>query len=395
MAQYAMDSEHQGTDAIAEFAPCPRDRVWLRLVLFKRCLHQRTFMLHSWTDSTSRFSSRSRTTSRSRSLFRASPLGSFLGAVLALVAWLPGQTFSASVYGTVLASAGVSTGSFGPATLPPGVPPFGGVAVVRSAPSPFGFALGRAEVGTTNDRLISSLEDTDGCCGVSGFASVQVTLTLQAPAGAGVRLTLRHTHNNPGPLGSTSATVTAAGQNWTSNGMTSPSPGTDSHVIDTIMPAGGLDVQVSHMTGGPFNQATLLVIWDYPGVDEAGGPTPGCLGPAVCWTQGIPELGNTGFGFTCANAHPGAGGVGAIGLGGVTTPWVYDFVDIWLDPNLPIATSYFPSSAAGDIFYPLPLPADGSFLGVVLVGQWVLLEPPGCMPLNVSGSNAVKATLQL
>ena len=98
--------------------------------------------------------------------------------------------------------------------------------------------------------------------------------------------------------------------------------------------------------------------------------------------------------MTCANAHPFRGGVSVIGLGGLTTPFVYDFVDIWVDPNQPLGTLYVPSNAAGEMLYPLAIPSHPSYLGLTLYGQWVLLEPPGCTPLNVSGSNAIRFTVQ-
>lgn len=144
----------------------------------------------------------------------------------------------------------------------------------------------------------------------------------------------------------------------------------------------------------PIENLSLITSWTYPGVAAAGGPTPGCLGPAVAWTRGIPRVGNSSFGFTLSNAHPFLGAVSCVGLGGLSTPFVYDGVNVWLDPNLPISTLYLSSTASGDVFHPLGVPNRPSFQGMVVWTQFLLLEPPGCMPLGLSGSNAIRVTLQ-
>ena len=159
------------------------------------------------------------------------------------------------------------------------------------------------------------------------------------------------------------------------------------------MPAGGLVVQVTLPTTSGAS-ATVDLTWDHPGVALAGAPTPGCLGDAVCWTRGIPEVGDSAFAITCANAHPSLGAVSVIGLGGLTTPFVYDSVDVWVDPGQPLGTLYFPSDPNGDLLHPLPIPAQPSFQGVTLHAQWLLLEPPGCTPEGLSGSNAIRVTIQ-
>lgn len=210
------------------------------------------------------------------------------------------------------------------------------------------------------------------------------TVTLHAPVGAGVRLRVLGTQT---PFrGSSSITVL---------GVTYTDPNI---VLDTVMPAGGLtfSMQTDALASDPFIGVAggLSVWWSYPGVIPAGDPTPGCLGDAIAWTRGTPEVGNATFGITGSNAHPGLGGVVVIGFGGLTTPFVYDFVDVWVDPFQPHATLFHVSNPSGDLFHPLPIPNSPSFRYLGLFAQWLLLEPAGCTPLGLSGSNAIAIRVQ-
>ena len=72
---------------------------------------------------------------------------------------------------------------------------------------------------------------------------------------------------------------------------------------------------------------------------------------------------------------------------------VYGYVDVWLDPAQPIVTLYLASDANGDILHPLPLPSHPSFLGLGLYAQFIVLEPSGCTPLDLSGSNSIHLTV--
>ncbi|MCA8953716.1 MAG: FG-GAP repeat protein [Planctomycetes bacterium] len=141
---------------------------------------------------------------------------------------------------------------------------------------------------------------------------------------------------------------------------------------------------------GNHGEWSVRVVNDFPGVHAYGTPTPGCLGPAVCWSRGAPHLANGSFGLTAENAHPNLGGVAIVGLGGLSTPVVYNLVDVWVDPGLPFATHYWQSNAAGEMFHPLPIPAQPSFLGLPLFGQFLVFEPTGCTASGLSGSNALR-----
>jgi len=303
-------------------------------------------------------------------------LNSFLllVALASSAAATPAQSFSVSAFGSLSASGG----SGSPQTYT------GPIAATTSSVSSgglFGFASASAQFATGNLTMSAS---ASGLIGVAG--SAWVTLTLQAPVGAGARIVVNAQPQSGSSGGTASANV--LGQTY------SPFGGV---TIDAIVPAGGLPVVVSANTFGGtfgFQGVDISVTWSFPGVTIAGAPTPGCLGDSVCWTQGIPRLGNTSFGMTCSNAHPNLGGVSVIGLGGLTAPVIYDGVNVWVDPSLPLGTLYIPSNAAGEMLYPLAIPSDPTFVGLTLHGQWIVLEPPGCTPLDLSGSNAIRITIQ-
>lgn len=219
----------------------------------------------------------------------------------------------------------------------------------------------------------------------TGSASASVQLNLNAPVGAGVRCVIICQRSGLGgwPL------VFALGS------MLLPDS-SGRFEFETTVPVGGVGISIHCGVDGFIMPSTLAVdaTWSYPGVTPGGAATPGCLGPAVDWTQGIPRIGNANFGFSCVNAHPFLGAVSVVGLGDLQTPILYDHVNIWIDPSLPMATAYFPSSAAGAVFHAIPLPNHPSYLGLVLCSQFIVFEPNGCMPLNLSGSNSVRAVIQ-
>lgn len=144
-----------------------------------------------------------------------------------------------------------------------------------------------------------------------------------------------------------------------------------------------------------LSQGTLRLTWFTPGVTEAGAPTPGCHGPATCWTNGSPRLGDSRFQVVCSDAPPSLGGIAALGRGRRTVPFVYDGVNGWLDPNLPIFTNYVAADPAGTLRYPLPIPNHPGYLGFTLVAQYILFEPTGCMQaFGLSGSSAAQVVVQ-
>ena len=309
-----------------------------------------------------------------------------LGSALALLASrLPAQQFQATATGSLIASGQCApvgpplgngtcptpaTNSYSGAITGPSVTVVGG--------SSF-FGQSQVTANMSGSSLTTSVSATSSATGSS-----QVTLLLRAPAYAGVRLQI----SVLAVAGTGVGSVTVDGQSYTWI-----------QDLDVVTPSNGvLPISISCATlyGGFYNShVTATVSWSYPGVVTAGAPTPGCLGPAVAWTRGVPQLGNSGFGVTCANAHPSLGAVSVIGLGGLaTTPFVYDSVNVWIDPNLPLGTLYLGSNAQGEILHPLPLPAAPSFHGMRLWAQWLLLEPSGCTPMGLSGSNAIRMTLE-
>ncbi|MEC7585153.1 MAG: hypothetical protein VYE77_12620 [Planctomycetota bacterium] len=309
----------------------------------------------------------------------------FAGWVLA-TGLLSAQQFQATASGSLTAS-GICTPigpPLGNGTCPtPGTNTYSGpitntpVMVYGGSPS-----TGQSQVTAS---LAGSSLTVSAWSSLNSGTSSSVFLSLSAPAYAGVRLQISVV---AGPV-SGSGSVTVNGQNYTW-----------AQDLDVVTPANGvlpITISCSTSAGGfSFNSsAAATVSWSYPGVVAAGAPTPGCLGPAVAWTRGVPKLGSASFGITCANSHPSLGAVSVIGLGGLSaSPFVYDAVNVWIDPNLPLGTLYLGSNAQGEILHPLPLPAAPSFQGMDLWAQWLLLEPSGCTPLGLSGSNAIRVTLQ-
>jgi len=218
-----------------------------------------------------------------------------------------------------------------------------------------------------------------------GSASAGITLNLTAPPGAGVQVR--------------AIPVFSMGQSWTATtcvGQTCIQWG----AIDTVIPASGV-LPVSVSCSAPSvgflptsNEVSMLVTWSYPGVSVAGAPSPGCLGPAAAWTRGIPRVGNTAFGLTCTNSHPGIGGIIAVGTGVLATPLLFGEMGIWIDPTQPIAWNYVPSTATGEMFLPLPIPMNAALTGLNLYSQSILLEQPGCLPGGLSASNAIGIIVQ-
>lgn len=209
------------------------------------------------------------------------------------------------------------------------------------------------------------------------------TVNLLAPTGAGVRLWITSTM---APHGGSSS-ITVLGNTYTNPNL----------LIDAVVPPGGLSFSLqtdalAQNGWGTGSSGYITVRWLYP-VVPTGTPTPGCLGDAIAWTRGMPWLGSNTFGITCSNAHPSLGGVSVIGLGGLTTPFVYDFVNVWVDPYQPLATLYLPSDPNGNLLHLLPIPIHQSFLGMTLHAQWLLLEPANCAPLGLSASNAIRITI--
>ncbi|MCA8977313.1 MAG: hypothetical protein KDC98_21505 [Planctomycetes bacterium] len=289
---------------------------------------------------------------------------------LVMMADVPAQSFGASATGTLYATGG---GGSTPQTYTGAITPPG---TSISSAGWFGGGWARVTFGVSSLGLDMSATDAGGANGT-------VVLTLDAPAGAGVRVQIA---GYVSLLGSYSVDILG----------TTYSP-TGPLAVDAVVPAGGLPITAHCGANGYpfyFSQTTLSLSWSYPGVSVAGTPTPGCRGDAVAWTNGIPTLGNSGFGVTCSNAHPLRGGVSLIGLGGLSTPFAYDYVDVWVDPTRPLATLYVPSNAAGEMVQAMPIPGHASFVGLQLFAQWILLEPPGCTPLDLSGSNAIAITVQ-
>jgi hypothetical protein len=293
--------------------------------------------------------------------------------VASLVAWLaalglPAQVFSATGSGQLTAMAlGSPQQSYsGPITATPTIVQSSGV---------IGFASARA-------TLLPAQLNVSASGAASAAASATVNVTLQGPVGAGARV--RVTLGAFGPVPGTFS-VSVQGQ---------PQPA--GAEVDYQLPAGGLGISVSaSVPFSGFNSSTvdLTVSWSYPGVATVGAPTPGCLGPSVAWTAGVPRRGNAGFGITGTNAQPQIGAVLGLGLGGLATPFAFGSVQVWLDPSAPIDPIYVPSNAAGALLHPLPIPNQPSLVGLQLFAQWIVFEAPGCMPLDVSGSNAIRVSV--
>jgi hypothetical protein len=291
----------------------------------------------------------------------------------ALAAWLaatglPAQTFSATGSGQLSAMAlGSPQQSYG-----------GPITATTTTVQAFG-TIGISSASATLQPAQLTVSANSAA---SAMASATVLVTLQGPVGAGVRVQVfgGSTGTVPG-----TASVSVQGQ-----------PQLSGATVDYQLPAGGLVISVSAsvpFSGFFSSMVNLTVSWSYPGVTTVGAPTPGCLGPSVAWTQGVPKRGNAGFGITGTNAQPQIGAVLGLGLGGLTTPFPFGSVQVWLDPSAPIDPIYVPSNPAGELLHALPIPNQPTLVGLQLFAQWIVFEPPGCMPLDVSGSNAIRVTV--
>lgn len=301
-------------------------------------------------------------------------LSSLFGGLL-VANFASSQQLAATAVGQLSAISSTAAQSWGPAAIP---------ATQVSAVAQSFVGLARATARLSDSALDVALDAAD-----SGYTSASIALTLNAPVDAGVRVRLQLTQTSPYPS-LTSLNVSALGQ--------ARLPGPFGVIeFDALAPVGGLVVQIdSSLSVLPFvfHSLAYTVTWSCPGVAVVGEPTPGCLGDAVAWTRGIPQLGSASFGITCVNTHPFLGAVSAIGFGGLAAPVPYDGVDVWLDPALPIVTMYVPGGASGNLLHLLALPTHASFLGFTLFSQFLVFEPHGCMPLGLSGSNAVRWTIQ-
>lgn len=68
--------------------------------------------------------------------------------------------------------------------------------------------------------------------------------------------------------------------------------------------------------------------------------------------------------------------------------------DLWIDATLPFVAVPSVGNAAGAFDSPLPIPAQSALIGQLLFAQYLLLEPPACMPLGISSSDAVERQIQ-
>lgn len=291
-----------------------------------------------------------------------------------------------------------------------GVIPATGVSVSGWCGSPGPFPTSGSATTT------ASCSDTQFTLGGQGSANLYfsgsyamgatVTVLLQAPAGANALLQLSHQSTlsvQPGTSvsGSGSITVTIPGQTYTRPTATNSS-GSASWPV--VVPAGGLTISVTYSESvnavtltsllGVSSSTTLNLSWSYPGVTQAGGPSPGCLGPADCWTNGSPRIGTSGFGFHLSHAPANGAAAAVLGLGGLTTPLPFGGLNVWIDPAQPFVLDLVPTDASGTAFDPLPLPNNAALIGFAVWCQFLPLEPPGCTPSGLSASNAVRIVVQ-
>lgn len=340
----------------------------------------------------------SRLRPRCRRHLLARRLGASLVALVIVLMPLTAQRPTATASGGLQACSGSHGGP---------IPPTG-VTVGGICTGPFSNP-GNASVSASCSETGFSLSGSGGWSSwYSGNYTMgaNATVLVQAPAGANLQLQLTHQSSlsvQPGTsaAGSGSITVTIPGQTYTRATGTNSS-GTATWPV--VMPAAGLAINISYSESvsggapfgpGQFNSSTALAItWTYPGVTNAGGPSPGCLGAADGWTNGSPVLGASNFGFSCLNAHPNSGGLFALGVGGLSVPFTVGGINVWIDAAMPYTTKFRQTNAAGEAFYGLPIPNIGTMLGLTLFCQYLLLEPPGCMPLNLSAANAVRIVVQ-
>ena len=153
-------------------------------------------------------------------------------------------------------------------------------------------------------------------------------------------------------------------------------------------------VQLSNMSGSrgsaQFEDDPLGVVTWTEGVGYFGAGAPGCNSLSTCSSEGgAPELGNGAFGIRATNAHPGLGGIFALGRGAGSAVSFLG-VSLWLDLASTPQVRFVSTQPDGSLFAALPVPNDPGLVGLVVVGQFGLFEPAGCSPRGVSASNAIE-----
>ena len=146
--------------------------------------------------------------------------------------------------------------------------------------------------------------------------------------------------------------------------------------------------------GAAFEDDPYGVISWSNGVTYGGAATPGCLGLAECETTSDARMGNAAFAFRVRRAHPNMGAIFLLGLGSTTVPAPFAGLQLWFDPALPLSSVFRTSDATGTVLSPQPLPINAALVGLTCTGQFVLFEPTGCTPTNLSASTAVRVVLQ-
>ncbi|MCR9247390.1 MAG: hypothetical protein NXI31_20360 [bacterium] len=114
-----------------------------------------------------------------------------------------------------------------------------------------------------------------------------------------------------------------------------------------------------------------------------GGPSPGVAGHPTIHAVADATLNNPNFGLACTRAP--ANTLGAIVFAFGSAPGTpLQGIDLWIDPNQIVATSFLFSDANGEIVWPLPTPG----FSFTLFSQFFWLESSN--PLQLSASDALQ-----
>ena len=132
------------------------------------------------------------------------------------------------------------------------------------------------------------------------------------------------------------------------------------------------------------------------GVQAYGSSSPGCNGPLAIGVMSWPQVGASGFSFTCSNAPSVSIGALVLNYTGLVTPTPVLGIDLWVDP-IGAALGVVISDASGAAELPLPIPSQPTLAGLQLRAQYAFLGVPAPLPcpaLGWSASNALVITIQ-
>ncbi|MCR9247172.1 MAG: hypothetical protein NXI31_19235 [bacterium] len=128
------------------------------------------------------------------------------------------------------------------------------------------------------------------------------------------------------------------------------------------------------------------------GAVRFGSPSGTCNRDARIRTRSAPVVGDGQFALTCGTVPVGSPTLAAVSFAGLTTPIALPGADLWVDPNVMLASIGLPVDSWSTATLPLPLPNDPGFAGLPLFAQFLWLD--ACPATALGASDAIAITIQ-